>query len=339
MKKYSIHLAFLFSLIFLSVGCDHDTEVFDGPSLIDRFGPFNVTTDFAASRNTVDFGAGQTGFFTAEFNKNVQWVITITGQSSGAVKRIEGFDKSINIDNAIWVGGTTDLPLFGIEMCDVVLTVPEEPSFEGNAMVEIISPRDYASLGKVITDFETDLGANLFFGNFQFELNNQTGRRDAMPAPAEGGFYYYMQGTDNVVPNDFFVGLVSINPQVNGETYVSVPTTVPEELYFNCFLYSDAGPHGIGIIQFAYDQNDNGTFDDGTDPIFTTGDIDLGAWEGWRLESYPMSETGISQEQLEKIIAVRLVLISNANTQPSPPLPVDFGTDFMIFTQGGPLEL
>ena len=91
---YNIIFTALFAIVV--AGCSHKTETFDGPNLVDRFGPFNVVTDLGVSQPQVDFAAGQTVFFTAEFNKNVNWVIEITGTVSGAVKRIEGFDKSVN---------------------------------------------------------------------------------------------------------------------------------------------------------------------------------------------------------------------------------------------------
>jgi len=93
------------------------------------------------------------------------------------------------------------------------------------------------------------------------------------------------------------------------------------------------------VIQFAYDTNDNGQFDDGIDETFAVeGDFPL-AHTGWRHFSHPMSATGISQEKLEKIVAIRVLLISDNNAQPTPPLEVGFGIDYMIFTQGAPLQL
>lgn len=336
MNKLSLYRILFSVLIALAlVGCDHETEGFDGPNLVDRFGPFNVITDLGVSQSTVDFAAGETVFFTAEFNKNVSWVIEITGTESGAVKRIEGFDKSITSDNAEWNGGTTDLPFFQAEVCNVVLTIPEEPSFTGTATVEAISTRSYADAGVLFTDFESDLGVDAFIGDFEFELVAQ--RRNDIPA--EGESYFVMEGTDNVVPN-FFVGLVDISSTVTGSTYVNLPTTVPEELYFNCFMYSDAGPHGLAIIDFFFDSNDDGVFVADQDQGFRVPvDYDLATWEGWQLISHPMSETGITQEQLEKLVGIRLLLISNMNAQPDPPLQVDYGIDFMIFTEGAPLEL
>ncbi len=334
-KSIQYTLLTFLGFAFLTLGCQHETDTFDGPFLVDRFGEFAVVTNLEISQPTVDFGAGETVFFTAAFNKNVDWIVEITGTVSGAVKRIEGFDREISASNATWTGGTTDLPFFQAEPCNVRLLVPEEPDFEDAGMVETLSTKIYE--GSLFTDFEEEPGANIDFGNFEFELTANTGRSDAMPS-AQGNFHYFLEGTDDVVPN-FFVGVISIEADIAGDTYVQLPTTVPEDVYFNCFMYSDAGPHGIAVIQFVIDTNDTGNFEDGQDAtVQIAGDFPL-TWEGWRHINHPMSDLGITQEDLERLVAIRFLLISDMNSQPTPPLAVDYGVDFVTFTQGGPLEL
>ncbi len=332
---YQIIAAFLFISLF-SVGCSHDDDSFDGPFLVDRFGEFAIIENLVVSQPTVDFAAGETVYFTATFNKNVNWVVVITGSESGAVKRIEGFDRELTEANATWRGGTTDLPFFKAEMCSVELLVPEEPDFSDTGEVETLSTKTYDAT--VFTDFEEDLGPDAFIGNFEFEFTPNVGRQNNMPA-AQGDYYFLLEGTDDVVPN-FFVGLVDISAQVTGDTYINFPTTVPEELYFNVLMYSDGGPHGLAIIDFVFDSNDSGAYEDGQDATFRhPTDIQTATWQGWQHVSYPMSITGITQEQLEKVVAIRLLMISDMNAQPNPPLQVGYGVDFLCFTSGGPLEL
>ena len=332
MNKLIYHIFFIAIISSLMVSCSHDTDNFDGPSLIDRFGDFNVVEGLGVSSPTVNFTAGETVFFTAQFNKNVDWVVVITGSESGAVKRIEGFDRILNEENATWDGGTTDLPFFKAEMCTVELLIPEEPDFKDAGEVEVLGTKIYE--GNLVTNFEEDAGADIFFGNFEFDFSPAAGRTDAIPA-AEGDFCYLLEGTDVTLDN-FFVGLIAINASITGETYFPFPTTVPEELFYNCFLYSDGNPYTIAVIEFAFDSNDSGAFEDG-DAIFPL-EIPI-AWEGWRHINTPMSELGVTQEQLEKIVAIRYVLISDNGAQPTPREQVGFAVDFVTFTQGGPLEL
>jgi hypothetical protein len=336
MKKLFLYILSPLCITLLLGSCDHKTDIYDGPNLIDRFGEFIVFDSLEVSTETVDFSAGETVVFTAQFNKNIDWVIEITGQESGAKKIIQGFNKDITASNATWSGNTTELPFFKTELCKVLFTVPEEPDFVDSAMVEITGLRSYP--GTLFTDFEAEPGQNIEVGNFEFELTPNSGRKTDSLA-AQGQTYYLLEGTDNVVSN-FFVGLININSTIaSGTTYAPLPTTVPEDLYFNCFIHSDGGPHGIAVIQFVFDSNNSGAFEDGVDQTFQLeGDFPLN-WTGWRHIHHSMADVNMTQAQLEKLVTIRVLLISDKNAQPTPPLQVDFGIDYLTFTQGGPLEL
>jgi hypothetical protein len=314
------------------VGCDHATD-FEGPRLIDRFGDFALLDTLEASREAVDFAGGEDVFFTARFNKQVNWVVEIVGQQSGAVKRIEGFSAEVGEENARWLGGTTELPLFKEEPVEASLFVPDEESDTTRATIEVLAPRAYP--GEVITGFEDDDEAELFLGNFEFELDAASGLSTEVPA-AEGDAFYLLRGTDTVVDN-FFVGLVQITSS-SESGYFAVPTSAPEDLFFNAFLYNFGSDNTIVILEVIADANGNGRFDDGTDTVFSSGDIVLEE-PGWVPFSRSIAEFGLSQAQAQEVVAVRAVLISNNNTQPSPRLPVDFGIDYLTFTEGGPLQL
>jgi hypothetical protein len=272
--------------------------------------------------------------FTARFNKQVNWVVEITGQQSGAVKRIEGFSNELTAENARWDGGTTELPLFKAEPVEAALLVPEEGADTTRAALEVLTPRTYP--GEVVTGFEADDEADLTLGNFEFELNTAASGLSMEVPAAEGDTFYLLRGTDTVVDN-FFVGLVQItSPSESG--YFTVPTSVPEDLFFNTFLYSFGTEHTIIVLEVIADANGNGEFDDGTDTVFGSGDIVLDE-PGWTAFNRSLAEFGMTQAQAQQIVAVRAILISNNNTQPTPRLPVDFGIDYLTFTAGAPLQL
>jgi hypothetical protein len=335
MKNSIITFLFLSLLVTVFSACDHDTDQFDGPNLVDRFGEFQLLEPLMIDRTTVNFSAGEDVRMTALFNKRVNFTVQLTGTESGAVKLITGFDSKLDATNAIWKGGTTELPFFREELVEVELIIPEAGPLNQTGTVEIVGTKVYE--GSLFTDFETPPGTNIFFGNFEFELNNNTGRRNDGLA-AQGSWYYNFEGTDNVVPN-FFAGLIDIKSTITGNAYAPIPTTVPEDLYFNFFLYADGGPHGIAVIQFVYDSNNSGAFEDGQDATFQiAGDYPLN-WVGWRQFSHTMADVGMTEEQVSKIVAIRVLLISDMNSQPNPPLQVDFGIDYLTFTAGKALEL
>ena len=160
-----------------AAGCDHLTDP-AGPNLTDRFGDFNFVEPVAASQPTVDFAGGEDVAFSATFNKQAAWVLLITGQESGAVKRIEGFSNVLDATNATWNGGTTELPFFKEETVDVALFVPSEETDTLRTTVEVVSPRTYP--GNVFADFEG--GENIFIGNFEFEFQIGLANMDMAPA-------------------------------------------------------------------------------------------------------------------------------------------------------------
>lgn len=313
-----------------AAGCDHNTE-FDGPNLTDRFGPFTLVEAVAADRPTVDFAAGESVVFTASFNKQTAWVLEITGQTSGAVHRIEGFSRELTADNARWRGNTTELPFFKAEQVDVALSFPNEPGTSPTqTQLEVLSSRAYD--GAVFNRFESTDGITV--GNFEFELQN-SGLNSEVPA-GEGDTFYMLRGTEPASggTRNFFVGLIDIRAPGGG--VFSAPTSVPEDLYFNFLLRGLGTDHTIAVIQLIADGNGTGAYELDQDTVFPFGDIVVD-FEGWQLFSKSVGELGLTQEQAQNIVAVRVVLISDNNSQPATPEQVAFGIDYITFTAGGAL--
>jgi len=340
MKFFNTYLIFLFVSAAIVAGCEHD-DAPDGPNLVDRFGPFTVQDTLTASRDSVDFSAGERVTFGARFNKNVQWEIKIEGLESGAVKFISDFDRFVGPDNASWDGGTTELPFFTTEDCRVTISVPDEDEGYGDTLMVTISGLKVYD-GTLLTDFEASPGSDIIVRNFQFELNlAESGRRDAaVIPPAQGEFSLAITGSDNA--QDPFVGLIEVYSQLAGNTYLQLPSNNPQETFFNCFIYSDGRPHTIAILELIIDSNENGQFNDVQDGSVSTGPLPVN-WTGWEPYSISLADFGITDsEDMARILLMRVILINdiaNNPNQPGPPEEIQFGVDFVTFTQGGPLQL
>jgi hypothetical protein len=319
-------------LLIVMVGCKHQTDPFDGPNLVDRFGEFQIKETLAASTQTVDFSANETVFFTSTFSKRISWVLRITGKTSGAVKLIEGFDNELNEDNSKWNGTTTNLPFFRAEDCEVSLIIPEEDSLTVSIDITTTGTRSYG--GNLITDFETDPGSGIFIGNFEFDFSDDTGIQDDIVA-AQGEKYFLLEGTNKVLVDNAFVGLIRIFPSINGQTYFEVPTTIPEDLFFNFFLWEDGTPGTIAVFQFFTDSDGNGEFTDGVDASFQL-QPDVNVEDGGWRHVYPtMDQSGISEAELSEIVCVQVLLISIAG----PDTETRFGLDYLAFTKDRELQL
>ena len=87
------------SILLLIISCKDD---FEGPSLNDVFGPFELRQDFINSSDTINFEQENNMFFQAEFSKVMNWKITIEGNISGSRKEIILYSKYFYIQNSTW---------------------------------------------------------------------------------------------------------------------------------------------------------------------------------------------------------------------------------------------
>jgi len=335
-SKYPYTMLFRFwpVLLLLLASCAKD-DTFDGPALIDLYGDFTVINEFQASSNTVNFAEGQTVTFTALFSKNVNWTITITGESSGAVRQITGFSNELNASNARWNGTTTILPMFRAENCSVALTIAnEEETFQ--AAVEVIAPRNYPGL--LLSDFEDGFpagwvpfvqsGANMSFVVATVDIAGQ------------GNRYYDMGGTVNW---DYLIGMFDIPGSVYGDGATFPLANNPNSVFFNCLLYNPpAINNAITLIQFREDDNGNGTYEANEDlwAIEVTG---LAA--GWHhisrrysdmptlINGQPAAPIGNGIHEPNRLIQVSVLFLANPVTGYSQNY-----LDFLIFTENTPLQ-
>lgn len=327
----------LAALIVLTVAaCRKDeTNKFDGPSLEEQNSGFSITSPLVISKSSVNFSAGETVYFTAGMSKTSDWKITITGQSSGAVKVIEGTSKTILASDATWEGSTTQLPIFKNEVCKVQLTFAgESDTLSGTVTVTGIK----ANSGYVIADFETGLNTGWGFfaqsgANMDFQI-----RTDA--AAPQGGSYLNLAGK---VDWDWLIGLVNFKASADG--HVTFPlTSNPNNSYFNAMIYGDPTlKNSIVLFQFQEDENGDGTFTPASDDEY---DVEIKVtWTGWKLISLKYSDivtlvngaaatpAGNKQHNPDKISQINMLHLAN----PSSGIAKS-KVDYIIFTENAPLK-
>ena len=110
MKKIIIYLL-LFVLVGISLfSCKSYKDEFYGPGL--GVAPDDFTASPIAVSNANPNFSTQTVSFQSTFNATVRWKITLVGQTSGAIKFINGLSSSLDASNSIWDGSTDTLKLF-----------------------------------------------------------------------------------------------------------------------------------------------------------------------------------------------------------------------------------
>jgi hypothetical protein len=315
--------------------CRKNTKTFDGPSISDIFSEFKALESFKASRDSVNF-TNQNVIFTAKFNKIVEWNIAIKGKTSGAVKNITGISKTIDANNATWIGGTTVLPIFTKEVCEVMLTIKDVVDTT-KLTIKIIDIKK--NNGLLIADFENGLlptwtkfiqsGANMDF----------VVKADAK-AP-EGKKYLNMAGTVNW---DYLIGLIDFPATAYSSSKTFALNTNADAVYFNAMIYGDAAANeSIVLFQFKEDENADGVIDANIDDQY---DYQINVdWVGWKLvnikysnlqslvNGQPSIPKGNGLRNPNKLGKISMLHLANpANGFASSKL------DYIIFTDNTPLQ-
>lgn len=336
MKKQLSILVLLATL--LATACTKNTEEFDGPSIDEIFSEFTILETLDVNRDSVDFANGQTAVFTAEFNKTVDWTLTITGNQTGALKIIEGTSRMLDASNATWNGSVTDFPMFNLENCTAQLTIQDvTDTLEVDTKITTRRALD----GFIVADFETgELPGWTKFIQSGADMNFQVTTDSDAP---EGNSYLNMAGTVNW---DYLIGLYDFNATAYGSgTDVVFPlNSNPDAVYFNCLLYGVANTNeSIVLFQLTEDENEDGSFDANTEDQY---DLEVKVnWVGWRLISVkysdlvslvngqPATPKGNGLHEPNKLRQISMLHLAN------PALGfASSKLDLVMFSENGPLQ-
>ncbi|MBX7242716.1 MAG: hypothetical protein K1X92_13315 [Bacteroidia bacterium] len=326
----------IFMLLLAVSGCKRSDTPFDGPDLQDLNGTFSMLEPFEVSKSSLGFGSGETAYFKARFSKLSDWTVTITGNTSGAKKIITGKSRVLDATTATWNGSTTEFPMFEPEACTAVLTVEGvTDSFSLPLSIESVK----ANPGFLVADFESGVnpkwvifkqsGANM---NFKIVTDNV--------AP-QGNSYFNMAGT---VDWDWLIGLIDFPATAYGTSTNFPLSSNPDNEYFNVLLYGVPGTNQtLVLFSFKEDENQNGTFEASTEDEYNV-QIPV-TWEGWKLVSVkyadltylvngaPGTPKGNKLKNPEKLTKISMLHLADKT--------LGFASskmDYLIFTNGGPLE-
>jgi hypothetical protein len=331
-----IYRVLLFIGLISFIGCRKENNVFDGPSINETYSTFKVIDPFKVSKNTVDFNAGESVYFSASFNKVVTWQIDIVGSTSKAHKIIEGSGKTINISNATWNGSTTIFPIFAAENCDAKLTIKD---IADTFLVNVQITQAKKIEGLMIADFET--GLNSSWTKFIQSGADMDFKVKTDSVAPQGLKYLNMAGTVNW---DYLIGLIDYPALAYGTNPTFNLPSNPDDVYFNCLIYGVPNTNqSIVLFQFKEDENGDGTFNANTEDEY---DLEVKVdWSGWKLVSIkyaeittivngaPATPKGNGLHNPDKIGKISMLHLANPND--------GFAStkiDYIIFTNSKPLE-
>lgn len=324
----------LLALPFFFTSCEKDK--IEGPSLNNLYGELTILDSLNVVGDGADFSVGENIYFTASFSKQVDWQVKIKGLNSGSVKIISGKSDAINQSNSTWDGGSTYLPFFIAEDCEVELTFEMHDDTSYNQLI-IQGEKEYNDESTVlITDFENGFNPN-FTGFFQ------AGCTKALTVGGAGHGINFLQqfGTCDW---DWLIGYIDYysNFWYDQQELVNDPSQV----YFNIMINGDSTisqvsnvPNSLFKLEFYEDENGDGYYDANTEDRYDYQfDVD---WNGWRMVSLCYNDVeklvlapggGNAVRNPSKISNVRTLLLANPDSGPAKA-----DVDFLIWSIGKPL--
>ncbi|MCX6182764.1 MAG: hypothetical protein NT150_12640 [Bacteroidetes bacterium] len=327
MKNLSFILIAFTAVLTLQFGCRKDTL---GPSIVGIYGPVTVVDPLNKSMSAVDFSKDETVYFTASFEKETDWVITVKGNTSGATKTFTTISKVVDKSNALWNGTADDVPSFQKETVTIFLTFKHTTDTFKTTM-PITGLRNPDKNGILITDFSALKSAT----DWPRDWPAVTVFDNSHPK-ADGGKYFYMSGTpwkhqnfDPKLPIEPYVNYMDIasnKADVNhGSTYGL--STDSNKVYFNIMVYGN-GPSDTWFLVNFWEEGG------------VARHINIRPdWTGWKLLSYTYAELldNVSTPgKPDKLDKVSFVLLSDQVAPYTNAVSVAF--DHPIFTINHPYQ-
>ena len=339
-------ILFLVSMFFLN-GC---TKIeFEGPSIDNLYGDFEIIVPLSITNTNPSFASNEQVGFHCEFNKPVQWKISILGLSTGALREITGFSNIIDSNVVIWSGSPSQVPFFSEEVCAIELTFENEmDTIKEN--LNIASAKTYEN-GVWLEDFEDGLPTNALVyynpdgGGMTFSVSND----DALL----GSNYFKMGGRVNW---DWALGNLDLPLNITNVSQNS------DDLFINIGILSDLQDLHTGqFINILISEETNTPFNDNPnnnasdlfEPSMEVYKMKVPVdWDGWQLKSFRYSDfepvTPNNQSinfsmNPSEIRAIRITCLACPSSSGNPVCPENFGKDVrtdidhIIFTQNSSL--
>ncbi len=260
---------------------------FEGPSIEILYGEFELIKPLKLTNKNPDFSSNEQVGFHCEFNKPIEWKITIEGLSTGANREITGFSNAIDSNMIVWNGGPSQVPFFSEEICSIKLTFGNEIDTLRDT-ITIVSAKTYEN-GVWIEDFEDGVptDALVYFNTEGGDMTFSTANDDALL----GSSYFQMGGRVNW---DWPLGNLDLPLNITNFSQTS------DDLYINIGILSDLNDLHTGqFINILISEETNTPFNENlnnnaSDLFESTMEVYKMKvpvdWDGWQMKSFRYSD-------------------------------------------------
>jgi len=362
------------AFIGVTLACSRQNPSYIGPAYIAAPDGFS-TSALKPNKTSVNFPVPVN--YNATFTSTVSWILTITGQTSGAVHVIEG--TSANLSNVAWSGGMDGVEFFQTGEVAVATLSFYGTSLTTSASVTITGAANYAYCGYFAPSagFNTPSGNipnngwNFFnkspnpklpggspFNTFLTTIVNvkqgvavsggtgdnalQSDRNGNLVVAPEGAGYYYIKGLGDQSAYVSGVGFGTYMPQAIG-MYTSLASYSPSDIWVNVYLYGSGDANAKAQLEFQ----------ESAGPLIAPNPVNDNYWEayvtlnhkGWKLFSFKYSDLTVSTIKLnggngDGIQNPGKLWGFDVTLQKvsNPNSPVELFMDYPIITIGGPFK-
>ncbi len=334
--------------ILILVACKKYKQEFYGPAL--GIAPSDFTASALSVSNTNPNFVSQTVYFKSTFNATVRWTLTLTGQTSGAIKILSGVSNALDANTAVWNGSTDTLKQFRKtetvnaslavlgwkDTLHTSLTVGSEKN-RGN----VLGTFENITVDQVAKNWQDATGLWWFFS---FETNElDVCDKIADPTTPNGTYALHLAGHD--ANSSYYIGQAGLSAPSG---VFNFGPTVLKDFYFNIYIKGcgSAANKDYKLVMQAYeDDNLNGVLTYNGDEDKYTYTISL-MYDGWKLHRIPYASFGLDSPTAantyrshspDKIANIGLFFGANTAAGLSSSTVVDVEIDHFSITTDGPM--
>jgi hypothetical protein len=305
----------------------------EGPLIETLYSDFELIKPLKLTNKNPSFSSNEQVRFHCEFNKPVQWKITILGLITNAKREITGFSSLIDSNTIVWNGGPSQVPFFSEEICAIELTFENEIDTLRDT-ITIFSAKTYEN-GIWVENFENGVPTdglvyyNTDGGGMTFSIANDNALL--------GNGYFKMGGRVNW---DWSLGTLDLPLNI---TNVSQN---PDDLYINIGIHSDFQDLHTGqFINILISEETGTPFND--NPNNNASDLFESTmevykmkvpvdWDGWQVKSFRYSDfepVSPNNQNINfnmnpsDISAIRIACQACPSSPGNPICPENFGKD------------
>jgi|GEM_PF-2726111 len=315
MKKLTQFILGFSSLLFAVSSCSKETL---GPDIVGLYSPATIIDSLKKSQPNVDFSKDETVYFTAKFEKTTDWLLTLKGNTSGAVKTFTGVSSSLDVSNARWTGYANTVPSFQKENITATLTF-KHTTDTLKTTITTTGLRNLDKDGVLVTNFSSFKFVHSW-ANDPVNQNCDWAYADKLYngfPKADGGAYCTMMGhpwkndfnNDKIHPvtNPYvnYLDIKASKADFNYVDYFPLPAD-SNRVYFSLMVYGTGTPNTRLLVNFM-EENIDARY----------ADIKI-TWTGWKLLTFQYAELLdkiTTKNQPDKVNQVSFILL-NSKTGP-----------------------